>query len=128
MHPHLRDRILRHLETLPDEKAYQVLDFIEFLESRYSARADAPALLQRFAERVEDALRAGRVPAAAVAEAMGLLGKAISVLGGVAAAGRSVATELLTAGQGLAVPARGQAEVGDRGEGVPAQQMDRPKV
>src|ERR1051325_6147089 len=58
----LRDRLLRKLDTLPDEKAYQVLDYVEFLESKYAERqAGAPAF-QRAAETLEGTLRAGRVP------------------------------------------------------------------
>jgi hypothetical protein len=98
MNQHLRDRIVRHLETLPDERAYQVLDYIEFLESRFAERTPASAnLFQRFTEGVEDTLRAGRVSTAAIAETMGLLNRAVGVLSGVAAAGRSVASDIVTA-------------------------------
>ena len=38
MNEHLRDRILRKLESLSDERGYQVLDYAEFLESRYAER------------------------------------------------------------------------------------------
>ena len=34
----LRERMLRKLETLSEERAYQVLDYIEFLESKYAER------------------------------------------------------------------------------------------
>ena len=34
MHDVLHNRILRKLESLPEEQSYQVLDDIEFLESR----------------------------------------------------------------------------------------------
>lgn len=98
MHPTLRDRILRHLEVLPDERGYQVLDYVEFLESRYAEKtAQAPSVFERFAEGVEDTLRAGRVSATTIAETMGLLNKAMNVLSGVAAAGKSVATDVMDA-------------------------------
>ena len=98
MNQHLRDRIVRHLESLPDERAYQVLDYIEFLESKFAERTPASAnLFQRFTEGVEDTLRAGRVSTAAIAETMGLLNRAVGVLSGVAAAGRSVASDIVTA-------------------------------
>ncbi len=32
MHEILRDRILRRLEALPEDRLYQVLDYVEFLE------------------------------------------------------------------------------------------------
>jgi len=98
MNPTLRDRILRTLDTLPDERGYQLLDFVEFLESKYAERtAQQPNALQRFAEGVEDTLRAGRVSATSIAETMGLMNKAMSVLSGVAAAGKSVATDVVDA-------------------------------
>src|SRR5690242_16122192 len=94
----LRDRILRKLDALPDEKLYQVLDYVEFLESKYAVRtAQSPNVFQRFAEGVEDSLRAGRVSASTIAETMGLLNKAMGVLNGVAAAGKSVATDVVGA-------------------------------
>jgi len=96
MNPTLKDRLHRHLEALPDERAYQVLDYIEFLESKYGAETEKSAnLFQRFAEGVEDTLRAGRVSTTAIAETMGLLSKAMGVLSGVAAAGKSVASDLV---------------------------------
>ncbi len=91
----LKERILRHLETLPDERGYQVLDYIEFLESKYAQRqSPGPNVFQKFAEGVEDTLRAGNVSATTVAEAMGFMSKAMGVLGGVAAAGKSVASDI----------------------------------
>jgi hypothetical protein len=94
---HIRDRILRHLETLSDEKGYQVLDYIEFLESKYAQR-QAPSLdfFQRFAEGVEDTMRAGRLSTAAIAQTVGLLNRAAGVVSGVAAAGKSVASDIVT--------------------------------
>jgi hypothetical protein len=98
MNPALRDRIVRTLDTLPDERGYQLLDYVEFLESKYAERtAQAPNALQRFAEGVEDTLRAGRVSASSIAETMGLMNKAMNVLSGVAAAGKSVASDVVDA-------------------------------
>jgi hypothetical protein len=100
MHDVLRDRILRRLEALPEERLYQVLDYIEFVESKYAARqAPAPNVLQRFAEGVEDTLRAGNLSASTVAEAMGFMSKAMNVLSGVAAAGASVASDIVGPGK-----------------------------
>ncbi len=103
MHDILKDRILRRLETLPDERLYQVLDYIEFLESRYAQRqAPGPNVFQRFAEGVEDTLRAGNVSVSAIGEAMGFMSKAMGVLGGVAAAGKSVANDLVSTAKSAA--------------------------
>lgn len=98
MNSTLRDRIVRTLDVLPDERGYQLLDYIEFLESKYAERtAQAPNALQRFAEGVEDTLRAGRVSASTISETMGLMNKAMGVLSGVAAAGKSVASDVVDA-------------------------------
>jgi hypothetical protein len=98
MNPSLRDRILRKLETLSDERGYHVLDYVEFLESKYAERQSPPAnVFQRFAETVEDRLRAGRVSTAAIAETMSLMNRAVGVLNGVAAAGKSVASDIVGA-------------------------------
>jgi hypothetical protein len=105
MNASLRDRILRRVETLSDERGYQVLDYVEFLESKYAEhQAASPNIFQRFAEGVEDTLRAGKVSTAAVAETMSLLNKAMGVLGGVAAAGKSMATDIASAATAATKP------------------------
>ncbi|HJU89586.1 MAG TPA: hypothetical protein VJ672_09345 [Gemmatimonadaceae bacterium] len=98
MNEYLRDRVLRKLETLSDERIYQVLDYVDFLESKYAQRqAPSSNVFTRFTEGVEDTLRAGRISASTVAETMGLLNKAMGVLSGVAAAGKSVANDMVSA-------------------------------
>ena len=95
MQPHLRDRIIRKLESLSDERGYQILDFVEFLDSRYAERAAPPAsIFQRFGDAVEDSLRAGKVSATTISKAMGFMGQAMTALEGVAAAGKSVASDI----------------------------------
>jgi len=97
VNPLLRDRVVRHLDTMSDDRAYQILDYIEFLESKYAMRPSLGNTFQRFAEGVEDTLRAGRVPATAVAETMTFLNRAVGVLSGVAAAGKSMANDIVQA-------------------------------
>jgi hypothetical protein len=102
MNAYLRDKLLQKLETLSDERGYQVLDYVEFLESKYAERpapgaAAAGNPLTRFADAVEEKLRAGKVSATAIAETMSLMNKAVGVLNGAAAAGKSVASDLMSA-------------------------------
>lgn len=93
----LKDRILRRLEVLPEDRQYQVMDYIEFLESKYAQRqSPGPNVFQKFAEGVEDTLRAGNVSASRISEAMGFMSKAMGVLNGVAAAGKSVASDIVS--------------------------------
>jgi len=97
MNPSLRDRIVRRLESLSDDRGYQVLDYVEFLESKYAERqAPPPNVFQRFAEGVEDTMRAGRISTQAIGQTMDLMNKAMGVLSGVTAAGKSVADDLMT--------------------------------
>jgi hypothetical protein len=102
MNPYLRDKLLQKLETMADERGYQVLDYVEFLESKYAERQTPAAAaagnpLSRFADAVEEKLRAGRVSASTIAETMSLMNKAVGVLNGAAAAGKSVASDLMSA-------------------------------
>jgi len=86
----LLERLRRRLEALPDEKAYQVLDYIEFLESKYAERPAGAAPFQKVAETLEDTLRAGRVPAKIIKGTMDAVGGAGRFLEGLAAAGKAV--------------------------------------
>lgn len=103
MDPTLRDRILRALDTLPDDKGYQVLDYVSFLESRYAQHAPPPDnVFTRLASAVEDTLRASKVNATTVAQAMGMMNKAMGVLNGVAAAGQAVVSDVASVGKQVA--------------------------
>jgi hypothetical protein len=126
---HIRDRILRHLETLPDEKGYQVLDYIEFLESKYAQR-QAPALdfFQRFAEGVEDTMRAGRLSTAAIAQTVGLLNRAAGVVSGVAAAGKSVASDFVTGVSNVATGVTNAARAATSADGTTLPPSARGEV
>lgn len=96
MNEHLRDRILRKLETLSDERGYQVLDYVEFLESRYAERQSPSAnVFTRFTEAIEDKLRAGKVSASAIAETVGFMNRAANVLNSAVETGKNMATELV---------------------------------
>lgn len=91
----LRERLIRKLDTLPEEKIYQILDYIDFLESKYAPKVStAPNPLKRFAEGVEDTLRAGKMSAGVIGGTMSVMNKAVGVVTGVANAGKSVATEI----------------------------------
>jgi formylmethanofuran:tetrahydromethanopterin formyltransferase len=97
---------MRQLDTLTDEKAYQLLDYVEFVASRHGAKeSSVGSLFTRFTEGVEDTLRAGKVSATAISETMGLLNKAVGVLNGVAAAGKSVASDIVSVATSTTKPA-----------------------
>src|SRR5918999_5756434 len=89
----LKQRISRLLETLDDEKAYQVLDYAEFLTSKYAARSEPGGILARITATVENTMRAGKLPVQAITGTMTLMDSAAKVMKGLAAAGQAVVEE-----------------------------------
>ncbi|HYC50873.1 MAG TPA: hypothetical protein VEB19_07195 [Gemmatimonadaceae bacterium] len=124
MNEHLRERINRKLDTLSDERGYQILDYIEFLDSKYAERQQGNAFT-KFTEAVEDRLRAGKVSASAIAETMGLLNKAANVLNGAVAAGKSVATDIVSVAQNVGAP-RPSASSGTTGASTAPSAAAKP--
>jgi len=107
MNEHLRDRILRKLETLSDERGYQVLDFVEFLESRYAERASPSAnTFTKFTEAIEDKLRSANVSASAIAETLGFMNRAANVLNNAIETGKTVANDLVDKARSATEPSR----------------------
>jgi hypothetical protein len=91
-------RIERKLASLPEERVYQVLDYVEFLEARYATQSEGAATpFQKLAEKVEDTLRAGRVPVNAIKTTMDAMSAAGRLMSGLAAAGRAVVDEVAAA-------------------------------
>jgi hypothetical protein len=103
----LRKRLERKLDGLADDKAYQVLDYIEFLESKYGSTARAPSPLERITEGVSDTLRAARAPASAIRGTMSAMDTASRLMRGVMSASRAAVREIAdsVAGSGPAKPA-----------------------
>jgi hypothetical protein len=89
----LKQRILRALDTLSDDRAYQVLDYVEFLESKYAERQRPSGIFAKLTETVEDTMRAGKLPVKAISGTMGIMDSAAKVMKGLAAAGQSVVEE-----------------------------------
>lgn len=77
----LKKQIWRKLEDLPDEKGYQILDYIRFLEHEYADGESEAKGLRRFAELLQDEMRRRRIPATAVRESMRVLGATDRVFG-----------------------------------------------
>lgn len=125
MNPYVRDRINRKLETLSDERLYQVLDYVEFLEAKYAEKpAPVTNVFQKFTDGVEDTLRAGGLAAGTVAEAVGFLNKAMGVLNNVAQTTKTVASDVVTTAKTVAdqigaPPATGAAPPGGAMAGAP---------
>ncbi len=93
----LKQRILRALDTLSEERAYQVLDYVEFLSSKYGERARPSGILAKLTETVEDTMRAGKLPLQAISGTMGIMDSASKIMRGLAAAGQAVVEEAMHA-------------------------------
>lgn len=95
MHDVLRTRVMRKIESLPEAQMYQVLDYIEFLESKYAKElAKEASGLQKLAEGLEDKLRKRAVNPANLREAFQLIAAADRALSGVTKAGKQLLGEL----------------------------------
>jgi hypothetical protein len=91
MHDILRERLWRKLETMPEAQIYQILDYIEFLESKYApGQVKEPDPLTRFAERFEDSMRMRSVAPKVILGTVGLMGQARKVVRGVTDAGKDL--------------------------------------
>ena len=118
MHDVLRQRVIRRLESLPEEQIYQVLDYIEFLESKYARSMQVEASgLQRFAEGLEDRLRKKALSPHTLREAFQLIAAADRVLSSVSSAGREILNELGARPEGVEETRSAQARIGSRPTG-----------
>lgn len=94
MHETLRERILRSLDALSDVQQYQVLDYVEFLASKYNRDLRRPGGVQRFGDILEDKMRMQGVALGTIRGAMGVMGTAGRVVSGITEAGRTVLKEV----------------------------------
>lgn len=94
MNENLKTKITRRLDDLPDEMGRQLLDYMEFLDSRYNLSRRAPSTVQRIAEGIEDKIGSVRLAEVAARSTAQVVDAASSVIEGLAAAGRVVADEL----------------------------------
>ena len=124
MHDVLRTRLLRKLESLPEDQVYQVLDYIEFLESKYAKESSAETTgLQSLAEKLEDQLRRRTVSPSSLREAFQLISAADKVLSNVANVGKELLGDLNGSPEGKGAtagsasnPKRGSRRGEDAGE------------
>lgn len=97
MNEQLKQRIIRRLDSLNDDRGYQILDYVEFLESKYAQRVAPTNIFARMTETVEDVMRAGKIPVKAISGTMGVMDSASKVMKGVAAAAQAVVDEAIEA-------------------------------
>lgn len=115
---------MRKIESLPEAQVYQVLDYIEFLESKYTQEdlGSEASGLQRLAEGLEDKLRKRAFNPSNFREAFQLIAAADRAISGVARAGREILGEFSEGGKG------GEAKGGEaRGREERARERDRER-
>jgi hypothetical protein len=126
MHDVLRARLLRKIESLPEEQVYQILDYIEFLESKYATEATPEASgLQSFAEKLEDQLRKRTVSPSSLREAFQLISAADKVLSNVANVGKELLGDLNGAPEGKS--GKNPEKESDKGGGGAGSSQATPK-
>ena len=113
----LTQRIMRNLENLDDERGYRILDFIEFLNSKYADRSNPSGLFAKITDTVEDTMRAGKLPLQAISGTLGLMDSAGKVMKGLAAAGEVVVGEAVRAAEDATSALSGEA--GEQGSSPP---------
>jgi hypothetical protein len=94
MNENLKTTITQKLEDMTDETARQLLDYMEFLESKFNRSTRERSTLERIAENVEGTLRSSRIGEAAVKGTGGLIDAAGTVARSMAAAGQAALDEL----------------------------------
>lgn len=128
MNESLKSKLVAKLDGLPDEVGRQVLDYVEFLESKFNRSRRAPSTVQRLAENLEERIGSVRLADVAVKGGAQIMEAAGKLMEGLAAASRVVAEELqpTTPAAGNGQPAAG---TGDRQPGPPEQTASAdPKV
>jgi hypothetical protein len=103
----LKQRILRLLDSADDERGYRILDYLEFLESKYGQRSEPDNLFAKFTATVESTMRAGKLPMQAITGTMSVMDSAARVMKGLVAAGQAVVDEAVKAAE---VPPRVDGE------------------
>jgi hypothetical protein len=91
----LKQRINRLLDAANDERGYQILDYLEFLDSKYGERSRPDNLFAKITATVENTMRAGKLPVQAITGTMSLMDSAAKVMKGLAAAGQAVVEEAI---------------------------------
>ena len=94
MNENLKSKITRRLDDMTDEMGRQVLDYLEFLESKYNLSRRSPSTVQKIAEGLEDRIGSVSVTDMATKGAAQMMDAASKIMEGLAAAGRVVAEEL----------------------------------
>ncbi|KPJ93808.1 MAG: hypothetical protein AMS18_05000 [Gemmatimonas sp. SG8_17] len=115
----LKGRIAEKLEGLSDDNARQLLDYMEFLESKHNRSSREATPLERLAENVEGTLKGSRIGGAAVKGTAQIVEAAGSLMRGFAAAGKAVVDEFQKLEEELATSAKAEEPESGTATGAP---------
>jgi hypothetical protein len=94
MDQRLKTTIDRKLDEFSDEHARQLLDYMEFLESKSNRSTRDRSAFEKLADNVEGTIRASSIGGAAIKGTSQVLEAAGELMRGVVSAGRAVVDEL----------------------------------
>jgi len=94
MNESLKSKLAGKLENMTDDMGRQVLDYVEFLESKYHRSVRSPSTVQKIAENIEDKLGSVSISDVATKGGAQVMEAAGKLMDGLAAASRVVAEEL----------------------------------
>lgn len=106
----LTTKILQKLESLSDEQGRQLLDYMEYLESKHNRSSRDRSAFEKLADNVEGTIRASSLGGAAIKGTSQVLDAASDLMRGVVSAGRSVLDELQKLEEEAEAAARNESE------------------
>ncbi len=93
MNENLKSKITNRLDALTDEGGRQLLDYLEFLLSKYNKNVRQPSTMQRIAEGLEDRLDPSQIADAATRGAAQVIDAVDRMMSGISAATKTMTQE-----------------------------------
>ncbi len=109
----LRQRLIRKIESLPEEQVYQVLDYIEFLDIKYGAVPEEASGLQKFAEGIQDSMRKRAMNPSTYRAGFQILSTADKVFSSVSNAASQLMEDLTGSGEAEEEEGEGGSDAGE---------------
>lgn len=119
----LKDKLHAKIDSMPDDHARQLLDYVEYIESKFNKSQRKASPFERFGETVEGTFRPGKLADAAAKGTADLAEAAGKIMGGLAQAARAAAEEF----QAAAKKAAAEQESGSPGSSDPAASDEEPQ-
>jgi hypothetical protein len=121
----LKAKIVKRLGDLNDEQGRQLLDYVEFLGSKYNRSRRSPSPFQRVAETIDETIGRSGIADMAAKGTSSMVEAAGKIVSGLAAAGKAMADEL-TGSVGSPTPAGDGAGGGGTADNGTASEGGKP--